>query len=720
MRTAFGCRKTPEAEPITLPARYEALRQILRITATHRDTDTLFKASVEALRSFFGLPMVGIVLYDTVIGSVQWCALDVEDRPLPFTPMVDWERSASRFVYESQQALVVNCLDGKFPFRNLTQFVARFGMQSVCLLPLTTTRRKLGIMGFASEYRGYFSSEIVEFLSLVADELALGLHSALNYGGLEVVRNRYEEQATRLKLLFEVDRVIDSHLELSKLMQVLSPYFRRFIPVDAVALILPKAQDSRLYIHALEFPTAPSPVRNLETIQVHQRESIAARVFRSGRPWVGKVANFDEYRRMDPALAASIRAVCALPIARYGNVLGVLGFGRTEEREFSPEDTEFLLHVASRLAVAVADALKSGERTRLGEAGFPGPKLIGGESSHPATSDARPAISEEIIGNSSALRNVLKQVELVAPTSTSVLICGETGTGKEMLARAVHASSGRNGGPFIKVNCAALPAGLLESELFGHEKGAFTGATSQRLGRFELAHGGTIFLDEIGELPLELQPKLLRVLQDGEFERVGSSRTFRTNARLIAATNRDLAVMVEQGRFREDLFYRLDVFPMNLPPLRERPEDIPLLVEHFLKRFANRMGKAIDRIDPDTMRVLLEHSWPGNIRELENVVERGVILSSGPALRISLSAVERSRLHRDSQGSQSSARTLIEVERTHILSTLERTNWVLGGPFGAAARLGMKRSTLQLRMQKLGITRPGKPKTDDDTRLPES
>jgi formate hydrogenlyase transcriptional activator len=312
---------------------------------------------------------------------------------------------------------------------------------------------------------------------------------------------------------------------------------------------------------------------------------------------------------------------------------------------------------------------------------------------------------EEIVGRSAALRHVLKQAETVAPAQAAVLICGETGTGKELIARAIHNLSSHRQGAFVRVNCAALPAGLLESELFGHEKGAFTGAVAQRLGRFELADGGTIFLDEISELPLELQPKLLRVLQEREFERLGSSTTFRTNARLIAATNRDLASMVEAGKFRADLFYRLNVFPLQMPSLRERPEDIPLLVRHFTQHFARALKKQIDTISSEAMSALTRYTWPGNIRELQNVVERAVILSSGPVLNVPIADL---KINGNGNGAVHESGTLEEVERRHILSVLEQTNWVLSGPNGAAARLGIKRSTLQFRLHKLGISRPSR------------
>ena len=319
---------------------------------------------------------------------------------------------------------------------------------------------------------------------------------------------------------------------------------------------------------------------------------------------------------------------------------------------------------------------------------------------------------DEIVGKSAALRWLLNQVETVAPTGSTVLIYGETGTGKELVARALHDLSPRRSNAFVKVNCAAIPAGLLESELFGHEKGAFTGAIAQRIGRFELANRGSIFLDEIGDVSLELQPKLLRVLQEREFERLGNTRTLRTDARLIAATNRDLAAMVEQKKFRSDLFYRLNVFPIRVPPLRERPDDIPLLVRHFAQHFAQHMNRRIESITSETMSALCNYRWPGNIRELQNVLERAVILSSGPVLRVALSdlSADGGLISEQSQPAkpenQGNLRRLLEeTERQRILEVLDETRWVIAGPRGAAAHLGVKRSTLQARILKLGIAR---------------
>jgi DNA-binding NtrC family response regulator len=319
---------------------------------------------------------------------------------------------------------------------------------------------------------------------------------------------------------------------------------------------------------------------------------------------------------------------------------------------------------------------------------------------------------EDIVGKSAALKAALKQVEVVAPTESTVLILGETGTGKELIARAIHTISSRSSRAFVKLNCAAIPTGLLESELFGHEKGAFTGAIAQRIGRFEVANGGTIFLDEIGEIPLELQTKLLRVLQEREFERLGSSRTLRTDARLIAATNRDLEAMVSEQKFRSDLFFRLNVFPVHVPSLRERQGDIPLLVRHFTQLFSRRMNRVIETIPSAAMDALTRYHWPGNIRELQNVIERAVIISTGSALNIDVSDLKSSKADLPSKKPASPKSTngalrgvLEETERQEILKALKESNWVVAGPNGAAAHLAMKRSTLQLRMQKLGITR---------------
>ena len=393
-----------------------------------------------------------------------------------------------------------------------------------------------------------------------------------------------------------------------------------------------------------------------------------------------------------------IRSLCALPWTTAHRRIGSLVTGSVKPDAYcDEEDVEFLRQVANQIAITMDNALAYGEIQELKD------KLA--QEKLYLQDEVRSELNfREIVGKSVALRRVLMLVETVAPTDSTVLIYGETGTGKELIARAIHNLSSRHSNAFVKLNCAAIPTGLLESELFGHEKGAFTGAIAQRIGRFELANRGTVFLDEIGEVPLDLQTKLLRVLQEREFERLGSTRTLRTDTRLIAATNRDLSAMVEEQRFRSDLFYRLNVFPVRVPALRERSEDIPLLVRHFIQHFARRMNRNIETIPSETMEALSRYSWPGNIRELENLIERAVILSPGPVLRVPLTELNSRTTPGQVNGKH---RTLEEAERAHILATLKETRWVLSGPNGAATRLGMNRSTLQFRMKKLSIVRPG-------------
>jgi formate hydrogenlyase transcriptional activator len=390
-------------------------------------------------------------------------------------------------------------------------------------------------------------------------------------------------------------------------------------------------------------------------------------------------------------------SICYLPLTTARRRLGVLVFACMQAGAYDTADVDFLTQVANQVAVAVENALAFDEIEALKD-------QLQKEKVYLEEEIRTEHSFHETVGESAILRRVLREVETVAPTDTTVLIRGETGTGKELIARAVHQLSPRKKRTFVKINCASIPSGLLESEMFGHEKGAFTGAITQKIGRFELAHEGTLFLDEVGDIPPELQPKLLRVLQEHEFERLGSTRTIQVNVRLVAATNRDLSRMVADGKFRDDLYYRLNVFPVNLPPLRERRDDIPHLVRHFVQRFARRMHKLIEAIPTETMAALVRYSWPGNIRELENLIERAVILSPGSTLRISHTDLEPAASLIESPSGD--AATLADAERKHILSALSETNWVVAGPGGAATRLGLKRSNLQWKMKKLGIFRP--------------
>jgi len=421
------------------------------------------------------------------------------------------------------------------------------------------------------------------------------------------------------------------------------------------------------------------------------------------KPRVFSPSDLDSFPESAFIRARGINSACAVPLATAHGILGTLNLGAFSHDAFSDDQFPLLTRVAGQIAIAVRNAVSYEQIEEL-NAQLAREKLYLEDE---IRSDYQ---FDEIIGRSPALARVLREIQTVAPTDSTVLIAGETGSGKELVARAIHQLSGRNGHAFVKLNCAAIPTGLLESELFGHERGAFTGAISQRIGRFELANRGTVFLDEIGEIPLELQPKLLRVLQEREFERLGSTRTLRTDARLIAATNRDLAALASEQKFRQDLFYRLNVFPITVPPLRDRREDIPMLVRHFAQQFARRMKKNIEDIPSETMESLTRYDWPGNIRELQNLIERAVILSTGSTLRVPMEALSSSQdLSTPVAAPEQSPHddgTLAAADRRHIIAALEKANWVIAGPNGAAARLGVKRSTLQFRMRKLGIVRP--------------
>jgi formate hydrogenlyase transcriptional activator len=510
-------------------------------------------------------------------------------------------------------------------------------------------------------------------------------------------------QNERLELLLNLTTRITSSLDLREVLRAIAANIREVIHADAVLVSLPDATSGKFRLFAVDFPHGKGVVR--EELLVTQ-SAAAKKAMDTLKPVViDAQERYDLASEVSDILAAEgIKTICIIPLINHGRALGILLLSRTTEVPFMPEDVGFLSRASGQIAIAIENALAYREISELKD-------QLAQEKLYLQDEIRSEMNFAQIIGNSASLRKVLKHVETVAPTDSTVLIYGETGTGKELIARAIHDLSPRRAKPFVKLNCAAIPTGLLESELFGHERGAFTGAIAQRIGRFEVANGGTIFLDEIGEIPLELQTKLLRVLQEREFERLGSSRTLRTDARLIAATNRDLEAMVGEQKFRSDLFFRLNVFPIHVPPLRERQSDIPLLVRHFAQQFAKRMNKAIDTIPSATIDALCRYHWPGNIRELQNVIERGVITSTGPILRVDVADLKISKPRLTEKASSSGSTNgalrdvLKETERQQILRALKQSNGVVAGPNGAAAKLGMNRSTLQLRMNKLGISR---------------
>jgi formate hydrogenlyase transcriptional activator len=501
-----------------------------------------------------------------------------------------------------------------------------------------------------------------------------------------------ENNLSRYRALVEISEAIGAHRQLSDFFAELNRSLSGIIRFDGIAVSLydEEKQTTRLYLLQTGLQS-DIPVGHV----FRADEAPTASVVQTGTHFYAP-----DLEREDrfPAVSAilrrhAIRSYCVLPLATARSRLGGLHFGSSFPNAYSGEDIGFMQQIARPVSVALENVLAYQRIEELN-------RKLERENLYLADEIRSNYFFDEIIGNSPSLQNVLRQVEVVAPLDSTVLVYGETGTGKEQIARAIHRLSARRQNTFIKLNCAAIPTGLMESEMFGHERGAFTGAISQRIGRFELAHHGTLFLDEVGEIPIDLQPKLLRVLQEQEFERLGSARTLRVDARLIAATNRDLLEMAHAGKFRLDLFYRLNVFPITVPPLRERVSDIPLLVSHFARQFSRRIGRKISSIPAETMEKLAGYAWPGNIRELQNLIERAVILSKGEVLRIPIEQLL------ESGTASRPAQTLAQAERQHILEVLQETHWVIGGPGGAASRLGLKRSTLQSRMAKLGITRP--------------
>ena len=502
--------------------------------------------------------------------------------------------------------------------------------------------------------------------------------------------------ARKYSTLLEVAEAIVTQRDLPALFHDLAAPLHRVVQFDYLACVLHDGASSTMRLHVLESsePVSPSPTR------LPEEDDPPWLVWQNQQPLL--ISNVEEDSRLGVKFRERVKhfgvnSSYYLPLTTARRRLGVLTFASKQPAAYDAADAEFLQRVAKQVAVAVENALAFQQIEELRE-------KITQEKVYLEEEIRTQHNFEEIVGNSDALRRVLKEVETVAPTDATVLIRGETGTGKELVARAIHHLNHRRERTFVKLNCAAIPTGLLESELFGHEKGAFTGAIAQKVGRFELAHEGTLFLDEVGDIPPELQPKLLRVLQEQEFERLGGTRTIKVNVRLVAATHRDLAQMVAAGQFRSDLYYRLNVFPVLLPPLRERRDDIPQLVRHFIQKFARRMGRRIETIPVETMEALVGYPWPGNIRELENVIERAVILSGGLALR--LSPGEWTTPAPATEVSDTDPITLADAEREHILGVLREVSWVLGGPKGAAVRLGLARSTLQWKMKRLGIDRP--------------
>jgi formate hydrogenlyase transcriptional activator len=689
-----------------LDVRYETLVRVSRAIGAHRNTKELFRVLMDELHGVVQFDFVGISLRDQDSDSFQNYFIDMTSR-LDLVPeeQLTPDEMLALWVYERQEPLLRSTDELEPRHRRLQAILKRLQIRSSCALPLTTAHRKLGAITFGSKQVDTFSPSEVRFVSQVAGYVALAFDDALNFAALRRASEELQSKNDRLQVLLDVTNHVISNLELRDLLHAISQDVRRVMQCDYAGLSLPDAENKQLRLYAVDFPEGKGFLH--EDLVYSIEGSPSGTAFRTMKaltlhsPFTGWVNS----PIVQSAVREGLKSFCFLPLITRNRAIGTLVLARLRDDAFSQADISFLTQVANQIALAVENALVYGEIRELKE-------QLSKEKLYLEDEIRTEMNFAQIMGNSTSLRRVLKEVGTVAPTDSTVLIYGETGTGKELIARAIHDLSPRSSKPFVKLNCAAIPTGLLESELFGHEKGAFTGAIAQRIGRFEVADGGTIFLDEIGEIPVELQTKLLRVLQEREFERLGSSRTLRTDARLIAATNRDLEAMVSEQKFRSDLFFRLNVFPVHVPPLRERQGDIPLLVRHFTQQFSRRMKKTIETIPSAAMDALSRYHWPGNIRELQNVIERAVIISAGPALSIDVSDLKfpttshsEGRAITASPQSNSALRDVLEdTERQQIIKALKQSNWVVAGPSGAAARLGINRSTLQVRIRKLGIS----------------
>ncbi len=663
--------------------RYEALLEIADVMVRHDNLPELFREIAQRLHKVAEFEFITFSVHDPVHSVMRLHIWEgAESPPVPVEAPVD--DSVSGWVWQSQQALIIPDVRKESRFQNTLRVLGELGVCSYCMLPLTTAQQRIGALGLGSGQVGAYDATDLQLLLRVAQLAALAVENVLT-------RQALTEEKKRLQTLLEVHRALVSSLDFAKLLPAISESLRRVTQVDYASVTLPDEGGESMRTYA---PDSLMSGVELEA-SLLSSDSLAACVLREREMKVFRRSdsNAERFSMVRRWFEQGVQSGCCIPLITSKGAIGTLNLASTAEHAFDPEHLNLLQQIAGQMAIAIENASAYQEIAELKD-------KLAEEKLYLEHEILAELNCEEIVGESPALKRVLAQAKTVAPSGATVLILGETGTGKELIARAIHRMSLRKENNFIKINCAAIPTGLLESELFGHEKGAFTGAISQRIGHLELAHKGTLFLDEIGDIPLELQPKLLRVLQDQEFERLGSTRTIRVNVRVIAATNHDLGKSVAERNFRSDLFYRLNVFPIRLPSLRERRKDIPLLVRYFVQNFARRMDKHIETIPAETMDALMSWDWPGNVRELENFIERSVILSEGLVLRVPLAEL---RPPYESRGAAET--TLEKVQREHIIRVLRETSGVVAGLHGAAARLGMKRTTLQSKMQRLGITR---------------
>jgi formate hydrogenlyase transcriptional activator len=663
--------------------RYDALLEMADLMVHRHSLPELFAAMAERLRQVVSADAAHFSLYDPIRNCMLlhfWTGTEIS----PIPSEIEVEASPSGWAWQNQETLVMNDLKSEYRFTAALNVLRQQGLRSYCWMPLTTADKHLGALGLGSSQANAYTGKDLRLLSRVAQLIAVAVENALT-------REALVREKETLQTLLEVNNSLVTTRDLQKLFPAISTFIRRIVGHDFASVAVFNEAAHSLSFYPLDSPLtiglagADCTVPVKDTPAGHALIERETKIF-SREDLLGVQSGF-----VTQMLENGIQSLCCIPLTTRKGELGTLNLASREAQAFAKTDMGFLEQLAAQVAVALDNARAYREIAEL-------TSKLASEKLYLEEEIRTELNFEEIVGESAALKKVLSQARTVASSDATVLILGDTGTGKELIARAIHRMSPRKDRVFVKLNCAAIPTGLLESELFGHERGAFTGAITQKIGRLELADRGSLFLDEVGDIPRELQPKLLRVLQDQEFERLGSTRTIKVNIRLIAATNRDLAQIVAEKEFRSDLYYRLNVFPIHMPALTERRTDIPMLVRHFVQKFSRRMNKQIETVPTAAMNALVSWEWPGNVRELENLMERSVILSEGRVLNVPLAELAGANGIADSDG------TLESLERQYIIRVLRETNGVIAGPHGAAMRLGMKRTTLQSRILKMGIS----------------
>ena len=674
--------------------KYRALLEASSAIAQQSSLQAALHSVRSVLSNISGVYSAGLYLLTDDGKAVKVIALDraSEGSPIPIGAEVPCTGVAAQVLQTREPAYLPDVAEVMLTFPSLAPFASRVRGRHCYLFPLATSRKTYGLIAFTSEQGREFGAEDVELMGALAGHVAVALENAVSTDAAAAYQQQLTEERDRLSLLLVINNHIVSKLDISELFRSASASIRTYFRDEFAGFWLIDKKSNQLECVVLDFPSSKGSLTEVEKAELSGAD------YEKLRARVPELLSIEEIEKLPAQVveklkAESITSMAIAPMVTATGPLGVITLGSRQPNNFGQEDLDLLSQISSQIALAVENAIAFGRvmdaKDRLEEERLYLESEIRSEYNF-----------EDIVGKSAALRKVLDQVAIVAPTGSTVLLHGETGTGKELFARAVHNRSPRRKRTFVRLNCAAIPSGLVESELFGHEKGAFTGALMQKRGRFELADGGTLFLDEVGDISLDLQPKLLRALQEHEFERLGSTKTIHVDVRLIAATHRDLQTMIRNNRFREDLFYRLNVFPIEIPPLRQRRDDIPLLVHYFVLRHSRQMQKRVTSVPKLAMEALVNADWPGNIRELENFIERCVILTRGDELHVPCAELKRTDL-----SVPTAASSFEQAERQFIIDALRGASGKIAGRGGAAERLRLKRTTLQNKMRKLNINR---------------